>query len=342
MFGLSLIVLIPVCLIKDISKLKHSSILGVVSMVYVILVIAIQCPYYIKNYDKYYSSINIKQPEEGYLNYYNIGKAFDSNMMIFIAIANIMFALGIQLNTLNVYSKLKNRNSEEGKRLVKYAMTMLTLLYLCIGVFGYLTQPIKTPDLIFKRYSLFTPDTLMIGGKLFLILALCCKIPVLFNALKISVYGIFQEDQSEVSNSFNFFFTFITISSTTLVGVLYSEVDDYITILGGYASVSISFLFPLLIYLRNEQSKTEKEISQEAVKEESWVTIIVEEQENLNASACKLSKKIPRKWGICDLLFGKNWHRHYGIILSCVFFIVVGFTSCFIILIKVLNMKHRE
>jgi amino acid permease len=49
----------------------------------------------------------------------------------------------------------------------------------------------------------------------------------------------------------NYLITIPTLLITCLVGALYTEIIAYISILGGFCSVVIAFLFPGLLYVKN-------------------------------------------------------------------------------------------
>lgn len=144
-----------------------------------------------------------------------------------------------------------------GKRIIKITMKTLLTLYLMIGVFGYLSVPNGTPVLIFNRYKLFNHDFLMTIAKIVLFWALLFKIPIYFNALKAYMLSFYAKrlpednENTEPSEKVNIIFSVSFLSLTCLLAILFPEIDEVITILGGFASVSISFLFPFSILIKH-------------------------------------------------------------------------------------------
>jgi amino acid permease len=307
-------VLIPLGLVKNISRLAFTSTLAIFGMIYLIALIAVESPMYYNNIikrnsesenqfkiitnsnftDNITESNTITNPKENitsalhFINIFDITKSF-SNARFVVGLTNIIFALGIQFNTINVFGSFYRKNekksinpSEEkldnfefvfynGERILKITMITVTILYLIIGVFGYISVPINTPILIFNRYDLYKPDILMILAKCVLCFALTFKIPVIFNGLKINIiryllkYSKKNENENIINDtnitlqqrdSLNTELTNIVVSvcfmmMSSILAISFPYIDHLITIMGGFCSVSISFIFPFMILYKD-------------------------------------------------------------------------------------------
>ena len=59
MFSICFIILIPLCCLRDISKMRYTSLLGITTLSYGIIVIIVESPYFYYNYLK-----NIKKEND--------------------------------------------------------------------------------------------------------------------------------------------------------------------------------------------------------------------------------------------------------------------------------------
>ena len=77
------------------------------------------------------------------------------------------------------------------------------IIYILIGILGYLTQPIDTPDLIIERKSVFKKDYFMIIGRILLTLTLLGKIAPNYNAARSTLLSSFGYDINNYSTFLN-------------------------------------------------------------------------------------------------------------------------------------------
>ena len=414
--------ILPLGMIKNISKLAFTSALGIFAIIYVVLTVAIETPFYISNYSKiknethlneivtYLNGLDLTQlselkkidKNENDLNIYDkaqiknltindisnfnfsdlnltlldnskfngikVEDVFDEKKfkkglnlvditvsfkqkepMFFISISNIIYALTLQVNVLNVYSSFCNKfkldkNGEtkieltksqeknlylKGLKLIKSTLILTTILYLIIGIFGYLSVPYGTPQLIFNRYKLIKPDVAMNIGKVILFFALLFKLPVNFNSLKTFALAFFYKNNENSYNA-NYLFSIGFLVSTTIIAIFFSEIDNCITFLGGLTSVSVSFLFPFLLLLKTEYNEHLEKYKN--IKDEK--NSINEKKENLmEAKNIDLDKKNNDDSFTCKILLSILGKYPFEIFLF-VLFASIGYLSCFAIIFK--------
>ena len=80
-YGISFIILLPLCLQKDINKMRYSSTFGIYSLFLLALIIIIECPFFIAEYED-----SVK------LNFYNILKGFDKDMNFLKSLSTLFYA----------------------------------------------------------------------------------------------------------------------------------------------------------------------------------------------------------------------------------------------------------
>jgi amino acid permease len=182
MYGICLI-LIPLCLIKDISKMRMAGLFSICSLLYCIMVIIIECPWY-------YDAFTKKESEEtqSKINWFDISTGFDKQLYFFRGTATIFFAFSCQVGAFPVYKNLKNNISRRINKVFTRSIMFDLALYIVVGICGFLTAPINTPDLIIKRNKLLDNDLAMDLARLGIAVSLILSAPANFIAFRLSFF----------------------------------------------------------------------------------------------------------------------------------------------------------
>lgn len=238
MFGISILILIPLCLLKDISKMRFASLAGICIILYSIIVVTIEFPFFF--YD-YLTTDDPKKSEK--INLFDISTGFTDQLLFFKGAGTIFFAYTCHVGAFPVYKTLKNNGLRRIQKVFRRSIILDTVLYVLIGICGYLSVPYDVPALIINRTSIFKNDAFMIIGRLGIAITLMLTLPANYNAFRLSfleqMYG-----STELTDKKNLLITIPTILIATMVAVLYDKISDYISILGGFCSVIIAFVFP--------------------------------------------------------------------------------------------------
>lgn len=242
MIGYALVILLPMNFLKDVSKLRFTSLLGLFSLLMTLIVIAYQLPdfinkFYKDNPDKDYKWTDFKK------------ESFEEYLSYFTAIATIFFATAPHFAAFPVFDRLYNHNKRRTRKFTKISLIINFFMYMCVGTIGYLTQPIKTPSIVVKRDNLNDEfDYPITICRLFVIILLSAKTPVVYNSFRISIINIvFSDDEITFNRNLVITLSFTIISA--LIGALYAGISQIISFLGGLCAVLISYFFPAIIYL---------------------------------------------------------------------------------------------
>ena len=73
------------------------------------------------------------------------------------------------------------------KKVITTTISFDVILYLTIGIMGYLTDPISTPDLIIERYKLLDSDIILAIGRVLFVVTVTAKIPTAYNSFRLSI-----------------------------------------------------------------------------------------------------------------------------------------------------------
>lgn len=186
MIATSLLILLPINMQRDVTKMRFTSILGLFCLFLVTLIICIQLPSYL---DYYWEHTYVEGDKNTHINWYSLGSAFTSDLLFFKGTATFFFSFNCHHGLFQVYDKLEDNTKKRARKVMRRTVIVDCVLYLIVGITGYLTSPVKTPEIIIERFKLGT-DTLMSIGRILIAFMLICKIPVSYNNLRVSLFEL--------------------------------------------------------------------------------------------------------------------------------------------------------
>ena len=246
-YGICLIILLPFCLKKNIGEMKAPTYIGVISLAFVVLIIICQSPYFI---DNYYDEIYKKDDKSTHLNVYDLSKGCDKDLNIIRPFVTLFFAYTSQNAVFPIIEAVKERTKKKIDKIFYISSIIDCIIYILIGILGYLTQPIDIPDLIIERKSVFKKDYFMIIGRILLTLTLLGKIAPNYNAARSTILSSFGYDINNYSTFLNCMLTIPLLLISTLIVVLYQNVGDYVDFLGSFSSIFFCFVIPGFMYIK--------------------------------------------------------------------------------------------
>ena len=234
------VLLFPFCLAKDIGKMKFFGIFGVISLAYTILVLIIECPFFWSYYKK---NVYVKEDKSTHANWVDITRAFNSDLDFFTGFATIFFSYANHQGTLPVYRTLNTDDLSVMNKVLKRSIFLTLVIYFVTYISSFLTTPLKSEDLIIFRESIFHNDIFMNIAKIAIIFELIFLIPGNFNSMRCSVFGLIfgNEQVRTIPNIIKVLFTLVV---SALIGAVYKEILNYISLLGGFCCTTICFLIP--------------------------------------------------------------------------------------------------
>ena len=241
MLGIAALVF-PLCLLKDISKMRLASLFGVLALVYSIIVVIIESFFYLfnENWDKI-----------GEMNWINISNAFslEAGVPFFGGISTVFYIYSCHAGAFPVYKTLRNNTTRRIKKVFRRSICV----YFTIAAASFITSPINPPELILYRPNLsgFSPDYFILIAKIGIICNLFFSTPANYAGFRLSFFELIWGN-ANLTNMKNFFVTLIILFVVVLIGALYDKILEYIELFGGFCSVIYTILIPGLIYVKND------------------------------------------------------------------------------------------
>ena len=245
MFGVAALVF-PLCLLKDISKMRIPSLIGVLALVYSIIVVIIESFFYLinENWDK----VNT-------MNWIDIRNAFDykEGIPFFGGISTVFYIYSCHAGAFPVYKNLRQNTTRRIKKVFRRSILLDLMVYFFVAAASFLTSPVNPPDLILYRKNLsgFDPDYFILVAKIGVIFNLFFSTPANYAGFRLSFFELVWGN-ANITNKKNFLVTLSVFSVIVITGAMYDEILDYIELLGGFCSVIYCILIPGLLYVKSE------------------------------------------------------------------------------------------
>ena len=241
------------CLIDDINKLNFSSYVSVGANLYTLFVVAIQCHGYYKHYKK---TVYKEDDESTHPNYTHLENAFKKDLDFFKGMANLFCAYACHPNIFPIYAGFKERKGDRKEGLKKMSISTIfstiltTALHILSIVCSFLTDPLTPEDLIIYRKSKDNgKDIFMAIAKFAIFVSLMFTVPIYYFTLRLCVANSFMN--GKITPKFNRIFTFCSVVGCTIVAIVYDKILNYLSYIGGFISVFICYLIPVLLYIRS-------------------------------------------------------------------------------------------
>ena len=248
MLGIAALVF-PLCLLKDITKMRLASLFGVLALVYSILVVIVESFFYLfkENWDKVHE-----------MNWIDIRPAFklESGVPFFGGMATVFYIYSCHAGAFPVYKNLRNNTTKRIKKVFRRSIILDVTIYVSIAAASFLTSPFEPPELILYRPNLsgFNPDYLILIAKVGIICNLFFSTPANYAGFRLSFFELVWGN-TNLTNTKNFFVTLGVLLVVVLIGALYDRILEYIELFGGFCSVIYCILIPALIYVKNKNIK---------------------------------------------------------------------------------------
>lgn len=241
LLGITGLVLLPLCLLKDLSSLAPFSLLGSLGMIYTAIAMAIR--YIGKSYIKggmFASDLPANlQPAFG-----SIGASGVWNPTSTILIGMLSTAYMAHFNAPKFYSELKNNTIPRYLTVVSASFAISIALFASMATLGFLTFGANSAGLILSNYSV--RDRLMGVSRLAVALSIVFSYPLAFTGVREGVLDLFK-----ISNRKPAFLNTLTVgllSFITMLALVIPDVSFVLSFAGSTLGNALIYIFPALMF----------------------------------------------------------------------------------------------
>lgn len=250
--GVTLTILFPLTLLKDLSALQYSSYAGMVAVVYTVWFIAKR--FLDGTYapgGKFYSTIDAAvRPKPAAFDLWQIGPG---TTILFNMFSTSYMA---HTNAVKFYNELEGRSVGRFTSAVALAMGLATLIYGVVMVLGFETFGLASQGLILNNYHV-SKDMLATLGRVATAISIIGAHPLLFSGLRDSFLNIAPTSFTSSKGSW-LASTILLLGGATLLSLVATDVGLIVSLVGSSLGAVIVYIFPAIMYLH--LIKTRKDI----------------------------------------------------------------------------------
>lgn len=223
--GLSLIIT-PISLQTSFYSLRHVSLLGVLALIYATFVIICQSPNYISEFWSFEK-----------IDY------FVWDWKIFTGFSTAVFSYTCTTVVLPIKNELINPVEYRIMKIFNRSVLLEFIIYLSIGLMGYLSLLNETPNIILDRPPLQGSSDIAISiARIAIVLNLSVSVPININPGRTHLFILMKSDGK--SKVVHYFATFIFLFGSMFVSLVFPDILAAFSFLGGACSVVIGITFP--------------------------------------------------------------------------------------------------
>jgi amino acid permease len=241
MVAMTLGVMTPLCLLRDLTSLRHVSIVSAVTLIYIALLLIIELP------------LSSQDNDWGDLQYANI------NTMVFSAFAFCLYSFVCHGNICQITGELARPSVKRLSKTIFRATLLLLILFSIIGVFGYLGNlDLKVLVIMRPTPNALSNDWAMIIARCMMLFTITAAVPLNIPPLRNIIFRQILRIEGQPRFLWHAVVSLSLLYVALLVGVLFPEILFLFSFLGGFCSIFVVVLFPTAIYMKDLNTKPMK------------------------------------------------------------------------------------
>jgi len=243
LLGLTSVVLLPLCLLKNLSSLAPFSLVGVMGMLYTAVAMAIRffgTAY--KKGGKFYNEIPANlQPSFG-----TVGAKGILNPSTAILIGMLSTAYMAHFNAPKFYTELKNNTIPRYCKVVSVSFAISIAIFASMACLGFCTFGAASSGLILNNYA--TQDKLMGLSRIAVATSLVFSYPLAFVGVREGVMDMFKLDSFRKSASKTNLLTVALLSLVTVLALIIPDVTFILSFAGATLGNALIYVYPALMF----------------------------------------------------------------------------------------------
>mmetsp|Transcript_28081 Transcript_28081/g.51339 ORF Transcript_28081/g.51339 Transcript_28081/m.51339 type:complete len:482 (+) Transcript_28081:108-1553(+) len=243
MIGLTLTVILPLCLLKNLSSLAPFSLAGIAAMLYMAVAMAIRF------FDGSYASadsglaMDLAESLRPTIGTKGASAVFSSNAFILICMLGTAFMA--HFNAPAFYLELENNTLARWNTVVATSFTISILFFIGIAVMGFATFGGASNGFILNNYS--TKDTLMGISRAAVAFALIFTYPLVFVGLRDGLLELLKVPKEERTDVKVNNFSYIILGLVTAVAMKMTDISFIMSFGGATLGNALIYVYPAIM-----------------------------------------------------------------------------------------------
>eukprot|EP00963_Diacronema_lutheri_P014432 scaffold2877_cov377-Pavlova_lutheri.AAC.4 len=227
-------ILLPLSMVRNLNMLRHSSLLGLLSILYTVAVIC----------EQFFAKLagGTTMPEV---------QVWDVSWKDLVALPLVSVAYTFHYNAPRYYQELEGRGPAKARALVGGSLSLCWFVYIISSTCGYLTFGSETSGNILLNY---VPSTTVALAQLGLVFHVFTSYPLVFNSWRRSFHALAFPNRP-LTQVRLYIYTSAGVTSTVFVGWLLPEIEAVMGYNGSVFGAWIVYVFPALMNLKLRREK---------------------------------------------------------------------------------------
>jgi len=244
LLGITSVILLPLCLLKNLSSLAPFSLLGIIGMVYTAFAMGYR--YFTKSYSlpasKFLADMALDlQPSFG-----ATGAMGVFSPKSFILICMLSTAYMAHFNAPKFYMELKDNTIKRYNTLVSSSFAISIVTFVLMAGFGFLTFGGGSSGLILNNYS--NKDVLMGLSRVAVAISLVFSYPLAFAGCRDGILDLANVPLSKRTNGLLNKVTFGALSVITTLALVLKDVSFVMSFAGATLGNALIYVYPALMF----------------------------------------------------------------------------------------------
>ena len=242
MGGCMLLFQLPLSLLRNISKLQYASMVGCAALIYTTLVIFIESPFY-------YKQAMEENPDTKIPWFKPISMKFFDSFSIFL------YGFASHNGILPIFDELVKPTKRRSYEVLRRGYLLEVFVFLFLGMGGFFSLRDPVPSIFISRedlkFSWMRMDYFMLASKILFLITLHCSTAINNNIIRNSFKSLFlPKGQQNFPFPIDFAGVFFLLLITNGVTFFINDVLKIINIIGGICAVIVSFLSPVMCWMK--------------------------------------------------------------------------------------------
>jgi len=251
LLGVTGVVLLPLCLLKNLASLAPFSLVGIMGMLYTTLAMGLR--YFGKAYapgGTYYAS-QLATPVFG-----TAGASAALSPKSLILMCMLSNAYIAHFNAPKFLAELKNNTMARFHQVIAWSFGTSISLYALITAFGFLTFGAASNGLILNNYAV--SDALASVSRIAVAISITCSYPLIFVGTRDGLLDLFKVSSDKRSNGLLNKVTLGILAVVTAMAAQLTDLGLVASVGGATFGTALVFVYPIVMFLKSQKKKDGK------------------------------------------------------------------------------------